>query len=32
VANYAHIKDGRKLRDYEDAIREEIEISKLNHG
>jgi hypothetical protein len=32
VANYAHIKDGRKLRDYEDAIREEIEISKLHHG
>jgi len=30
VANYAHIKDGRKLRDYEEAIREEIEISKLN--
>ncbi|CAF1278960.1 unnamed protein product [Adineta steineri] len=32
VANYAHIKDGRKLRDYEEAIREEIEISKLNQG
>ncbi|CAF0848258.1 unnamed protein product [Adineta ricciae] len=30
VANYAHIKDGRKLRDYEEAIREEIEVSKLN--
>lgn len=32
VANYAHIKNGRKLNDYEDAIREEIEISKMNHG
>jgi len=32
VANYAHIKDGRKLRDYEEAIREEIETSKLNQG
>ncbi|CAF3251440.1 unnamed protein product [Rotaria socialis] len=32
VANYAHIKDGRKLCDYEEAIREEIETSKLNHG
>ncbi|CAF3375362.1 unnamed protein product [Rotaria sp. Silwood1] len=30
VANYAHIKDGRKLHDYEEAIREELEISKLN--
>ncbi|UJR35529.1 hypothetical protein I4U23_028283 [Adineta vaga] len=32
VANYAHIKDGRKLRDYEEAIREEIETSKLNQS
>jgi len=32
VANYAHIKDGRKLCEYEEAIREEIETSKLNHG
>lgn len=32
VANYAHIKDGRKLHDYEEAIREELEISKLHHG
>ena len=32
VANYAHIKDGRKLRDYEEAIREEMETSKLNQG
>ncbi|CAF4470908.1 unnamed protein product, partial [Didymodactylos carnosus] len=31
VANYAHIKDGIKLRDYEDAIKEELELSKLNH-
>jgi hypothetical protein len=30
VANYGHIKNGRKLRDYEEAIRDEIEISKLN--
>jgi hypothetical protein len=26
VANYAHIKDGIKLRDYEEAIKEELEI------
>ncbi|CAF1252884.1 unnamed protein product, partial [Adineta ricciae] len=32
VANYAHIKDGRKLHDYEEAIREEMETSKLNQG
>ncbi|CAF0720954.1 unnamed protein product [Rotaria sordida] len=32
VANYAYIKDGRKLCDYEDAIREEMETSKLNRG
>ncbi|CAF3921497.1 unnamed protein product [Rotaria sp. Silwood1] len=32
VANYAYIKDGRKLCHYEDAIREEIETSKLNRG
>lgn len=30
VANYVHIKDGRKLQGYEEAIREEMEISKLN--
>lgn len=26
VANYAHIKDGIKLRDYEEAIKEELEL------
>lgn len=26
VANYAHIKDGIKLKDYEEAIKEEIDI------
>lgn len=26
VANYAHIKDGIKLKDYEEAIKEELEL------
>lgn len=26
VANYAHIKDGVKLKDYEEAIKEELEL------
>ncbi len=26
VANYAHIKDGMKLRDFEEAIKEEMEL------
>jgi len=26
VANYAHIKDGIKLKDYEEAIKEELEM------
>ena len=26
IANYAHIKDGVKLRDYEEAIKEELEL------
>ncbi len=26
VANYAHIKDGIKLQDYEEAIKEELEL------
>jgi hypothetical protein len=27
VANYAHIKDGIKLRDFEEAIKEEMEFT-----